>query len=286
MTEDFASQYGPWALVAGASDGVGATFARAVAERGVNVVLLARRQPLLDEVADGIRADFGVEARAVAVDLATPDAVANVLAAVVGLEVGTLMYNAGADPRYQPFLEAPLAAATAMVERNCTVPMQLCHHLAGPMVERGRGGIVIVSSGAALVGAANMVAYSASKAFDVVMAEALWCELHPAGVDVLGLVLGMTDTPALRDLLVARGVLGSVDDEITLANVATAEEVVHEALTNLDNGPTWFVSEELREGSKGLGSLARNDAVRIMAELGGLPSGNQGSTVRLSRSRC
>src|SRR4051812_31874568 len=163
----FASRYGPWALVAGASEGVGAAFARAVAERGVNVVLLARRQTVLDEVAAAISRDTGVETRAVAVDLAGRDAMASVMDATKGLELGLVMYNAGADPNYAPFLDHPVETALAMVHRNCVVPMELCHRVAGPMAARGRGGIVLVSSGAGLVGAPNMVAYAATKAFDM-----------------------------------------------------------------------------------------------------------------------
>jgi short-subunit dehydrogenase len=146
--------------------------------------------------------------------------------------------------------------------------MQLCHHLAAPMVERGRGGIVVVSSGAALVGARRMVAYAASKAFDMVMTEALWAELHDKGVDVLALVLGVTDTPALRRLLAERGNLASEDDGTPIPGAATPEEVVDDALANLDKGPTWFVGEMLREGSKALGSMSRNDAARMMLEVG------------------
>ena len=84
---DFAERYGPWALVAGASDGVGAAYARAMAERGLHVVLLARRQAVLDEVAASLRADTGVETRAVAIDLAAPDAMAQIARATDGLEI-------------------------------------------------------------------------------------------------------------------------------------------------------------------------------------------------------
>ena len=206
---DFSERYGRWALVVGASDGLGAAFARALAERGLDVVLVARRQALLDDVASEIRAETGVDARTVAVDLTTEDAVRAIAAATSGLDVGLVVYCAGADPNYEPFLSQPIENALAMVERNCVAPMRICHHFAAPMQARGRGGIVLVSSGAGLVGGRNMVAYGATKAFDMVMAEALWAELHDSGVDVLGLVLGVTDTPALRRLLLARG---QIDD--------------------------------------------------------------------------
>jgi short-subunit dehydrogenase len=265
----FADRYGPWALVAGASEGVGAAYARAMAERALNVVLLARRQDALDEVAAAIRAETGVETRAVAVDLAAPDATATVVGATSGLDIGMVMYCAGADPNYEPFLAKPVDVALGMVQRNCIVPMQLCHHFAGPMATRGRGGIVLVSSGAGLAGGANMVAYSASKAFDMVMAEALWAELHAKGVDVLGLVLSVTDTPALRRLLAKRGVIASADADSPIPGATTAGDTVAEALANLTNGPTWFVGESFRGSERQLRSMTRSDVVRAMLQAAG-----------------
>ncbi len=269
MTVDdvgFAVRYGPWALVAGASEGVGAAYARAMAERGLNVVLLARRHAVLDDVAAAIRADTGVEARTVAVDLTATDAMAQTVEATSGLDVGMVMYNAGADPHYEPFLANPVELALAMTQRNCVVPLQMCHHFGGAMVARGRGGIVLVSSGAGLVGAPNMVAYGATKAFDIVMAEGLWAELQGTGVDVLSLVLGATDTPAFRRMLVKRGVLANIDDETQLPGVATVDDVVAEAIANLANGPTWFAGEQVREGAQRLSALPRGDAVRMMLD--------------------
>ena len=267
--EAFQDQYGPWALVAGASDGVGAAMARAFAERGVNVVLLARRQAVLDEVARSISADTGVETRTVVVDLADDDAMARIVAATEHLEIGLVAYCAGADPNYQYFLANSVDTALSMVQRNCVVPVQVCHHFAGPMVERGRGGIVLVGSGAGLVGARNMVAYASSKAFDMVLGESLWAELHEDGVDVLSLVLGLTDTPALRRLLAQRGVLESEDDPSPIPGAVSAEDVAEEAVANLGNGPTYFVGDMLRDGAQQLGAIPRNDAVRLMIEMGG-----------------
>lgn len=258
----FVESYGPWAVVAGASEGVGATFTAAVAQEGVNVVLLSRRQGVLDEVAAVIRAESGVEARAVAVDLSAPSAMETVADATSDVDVGLLTYCAGADPNYQPFLANPVEVATAMVHRNCTVPVQMCHHFAGPMAARRRGGIIVLSSGAAFVGAPNMVIYGGSKAFDVVFTEALWAELHPQGVDVLSLVLGETDTPALRRIRVERGFAD--DPNAPLPGVATVDQVVEDALAHLAHGPSWIVGEQTRAGLQMLGGLPRNEAVGLM----------------------
>lgn len=263
---EFADRYGPWVIVAGASEGIGSAFAAEVARRGCNVVLLARRRAVLEEVADGIRSASGVEALPLAVDLAEADAAATVIAATADLEVGLLLYNAGADASYRRFLDAPVDAAMGMVQRNCMVPIQLCHQFGAAMVERGRGGIILVSSGAAFAGAPNMVAYGASKAFDMVFAEALWTELHGHGVDVLSLVLGETDTPALRRLRVQRGQVDDPDEP--LPDVTTVEEVVADAIERLPQGPSWMVGEQLREGAKLLtGGMSRNDLVGVMVQM-------------------
>jgi len=265
---EFSDRYGSWALIAGASEGVGLSFARALAAQQVNVVLLSRRQSVLTEAAADLEATWDIATRTVAIDLSEANAAQTIAERTADLEIGLFVYCAGADPNFGDFLDAPVEAAESMVVRNCLVPVQLCHHLAQPMLERGRGGIILVSSGAALVGARRMVAYSASKAFDLVMGEALWAELHDKGVDVLSLVLGVTDTPALRKLLAEKGNLASADDGTPIPGAATPEEVVVEAFENLATGPTWFVGELLREGSKALGGMGRNEAARVMLEAG------------------
>jgi uncharacterized protein len=260
----FATKYGPWALVAGASDGLGAAFAAGLAERGVNVVLLARRQAVLDQVAAQIESQTGAQTRTLAIDLAMPGAAAAIAEATRDLEIGFLVYCAGADPNFAPFLANSIETAEAMVHRNCMVPMQLCHHFAPAMAERGSGGIVIFSSGAALAGGPNMVAYGASKAFDMVFAEALWAELHDKGVDVLGLMLGKTNTPALRELEYSRGQISS-PDEIP-AGASSVDEVIAEAFENLTNGPTWMAGEMMRAGAQMIASLTRNQAVELFTQ--------------------
>ena len=184
---DFATKYGPWALVAGASDGVGEAFADALAARGLNVVLLARRQAVLDRVAADIGARHGVQTRTLAVDLAQSGAAAAVAEATADLTIGFLVYCAGADPDFAPFLSNSIDAAEAMVYRNCLAPMRLCHHFAPAMVERGSGGIVVFGSGAGFVGGPNMVAYGASKADQAHQVRLLAAELGEHGIRVNGI---------------------------------------------------------------------------------------------------
>jgi len=260
----FAERYGPWALVAGASEGLGAAFAAELAERGVNVVLLARRREALNQVAAQITSRTSIQSRALVVDLAEPGAASAITEATGDLEIGFLVYCAGADPNFRPFLVDPIDAAVAMVQRNCIALMELCHHFAPAMVQRGRGAIVIFGSGAGLAGGPNMVAYGASKAFDMVFAEALWAELHDTGVDVLGLILGKTDTPALRRLEYSRGQIGSPDD--VPPGAAAVDDVIAETFENLTNGPTLMVGKDMRAAAQMMASLTRNQIVEVMKQ--------------------
>jgi short-subunit dehydrogenase len=261
--DDFVERYGPWAVVAGASDGTGAAFARAVAARGVHVVLLSRRQAVLDELAADIEQTTGVSARASAVDLTHPDAFPRVVEVTGDLEVGLVMYNAGSDVINETFLSYDVEPALHMIHRNCVVPVQMCHHFGAAMQQRGRGGIVLVSSAAGLFGRSTMATYGATKAFDIVLAEALWAELHPSGVDVLVPILGATDTPALRAVLAKHGAIADPDDDISgVYDVVSSEAVAEGIIANLAHGPDWYAADGVRERSERLRAMPRNEAVR------------------------
>ncbi len=243
---EFAERYGPWALVAGASEGVGASAARSLGQRGINVVLVSRRQAALDDVAETVLSST----RTVQLDLSEPDAAHQLVRATADLEIGLLIYNAGADPNMARFLDKPLDVWQAMLTRNCTTVMGSAHHFGGLMAERGYGGLVLVTSGAAWAGGSRLAVYGASKAFDLILAESLWAELEPSGVHVLAMVLGQTDTPALRTLLGEREVDGLADPD----------DVVHDMLDNLANGPTW------PPDPSPLGSVPRRLAVELMTQ--------------------
>jgi short-subunit dehydrogenase len=132
------------------------------------------------------------------------------------------------------------------------------------MQERGRGGIVLVSSSGGTIGMRRMVVYGGTKAFDLVFGEALWSELHESGVDVLVPVLAATDTPSLRRLQVKRGVLQSEDDDSPLPDAVTPEFVVEGIIEHLPEGPSWYAGESAQRGAVGLQKMARNDAVRAI----------------------
>jgi len=243
---DFAEKYGPWAVVAGASEGVGSSVARLLGERGVNIVLVARRQAALDDVAATVHA----ETRTVALDLSGDNADQGLARATADLDVGLLIYNAGADPNASRFLDRPLSTWQELVRRNVNTVLGACHHFGLGMAKRGKGGIVLVTSGAAWVGGDYLAAYGASKAFDLVFGEALWAELRPLGVDVLSIVLGATDTPAFRQVLHGREFPGMADPE----------EVARQILDNLAEGPTYPP-----DGSP-FGGIPRRQAVEMISQ--------------------
>lgn len=236
---DFAERYGPWAVIAGASEGTGRAFAEQIAAEGVNCILIARRAGPLDELAAELRARHGVECVTAAVDLAKPEAADRIVEAVGGREVGLFVSNAGADPNGSRFLDKPVQAWIDLVQRNVMTTMRSCHHFAGPMRARRRGGLILVGSAAAYGGGSYLATYSASKAFDMCFAEGLWAELRPHGVHVLGLIMSTTDTPALRALLAEKGMP-------VPAQIATSEAVAAMGLRELPNGPVqnWGAMED------------------------------------------
>jgi short-subunit dehydrogenase len=191
---DFRERYGPYALVAGASVGLGEAFARGLAERGLSLILVARRQDALEGLAADLRARHAIDVRILAADLARADLREAIEGAVQGLTVGLLVYNA-AYSVIGPFIDHPLDEHLRVLDVNCRGPLVLSHLLGKVMAERGRGGIVLMTSMAGSQGGPWLASYAASKAFNLVLAEGLWDELHERGVDVVACRAGATRTP-------------------------------------------------------------------------------------------
>ena len=226
----FAERYGPWAIIAGASEGTGRAFARKIAAQGVRCILIARREAPLRALADEIRAESGVECVTATIDLAAPDAHARIVAAVGDREVGLYIGNAGSDPNGSRFLDRDIGAWTDLVNRNVMTTMQCCHHFGGLMRARQRGGLLLVGSGACYGGSSFLAVYAGSKAFEMCMAEGLWAELRPFGVDVLYFALSTTDTPAFHALLAEKGLSAP-------PNLASPDAVAQVGLARLPHGP-------------------------------------------------
>ena len=260
----FSDKYGPWAVVAGASVGIGAEFCRQIAAEGVNVVLVSRSVDKLDALAAELRGAHGVETRVAGVDLAAPGAEAELFAATEGVEIGLFVYNAGADTINDYFLNQEAEEWHAMLRRNCSVPLLASHHYAQPMVARKRGGIILVTSGAAWAGGGRLTTYGGTKAFDLIFAEGLWAELKRDDVDVLSLVVGATDTPSLRASLDKFGV--AVEDLAQHGGLADSADVARAGLEHLGDGPTWQMGVPDGAGPSLLAGLPRRQAVELITQ--------------------
>jgi short-subunit dehydrogenase len=186
-------RYGEWALVTGASSGIGVEFARALARDGVSCVLTARREDRLQSLARELEQAHGVATRVVAADLADPHGVDRVLSAVADLEVDVLVNNAGVGYAGRLDKQDP-GRLRALVQVNCIAPVLLTARLLPAMRARGRGAVIITGSIAGHQPLPRLAAYSASKGFDRLFGESLWGELRGTGVDVLVLEPGPTET--------------------------------------------------------------------------------------------
>jgi uncharacterized protein len=186
------TSYGPWALVAGASEGIGAAFATRIAAAGINVVLIARRAEPLDAFA----ATLAVDTRTVSADLATPAGLDAVFASTADLEIGLVIANAAWAP-IGPFLGTETDSLIRAIDLNCAATLRLARHYLPAMVERRRGGFVLMSSMAGAQGSPGITTYAATKAFGANLAEGLWAEMRPHGVDVIACAPGAVETPGL-----------------------------------------------------------------------------------------
>jgi short-subunit dehydrogenase len=229
----FKDEYGRWCIILGGSEGVGAAFAREIAAKGLNVFLVARKLEPLTDLAWEIRLkNQSIEVRTLSVDLATADAAGRIKSATAELEVGLMIYNAGAETSFGNLLDHDWEFLHGRLMRNFFVLTELVHHFGRKMRARKRGAIVLMGSFAGFFGSPGFALYAASKAFTHYLAEGIWYELKQDNVDLLCPVLGPTDTPAMMK---AWG---------PMAGPKTDPAYVAEgALTRLKEGPVWVVDD-------------------------------------------
>jgi short-subunit dehydrogenase len=226
MKMSFREKYGPYALVAGGSYGLGGAYAEALARRGLNLVLLARDKGKLEVLAKRLKETYSVDVICCEADLADFEKTKSLIA---GLDVciGLLVYNAAFAPigLFENLSEEHLSLAAAV---NVRTPLLLAKILSAPMIQRGRGGIVLMSSLAGTAGSPRLQTYAATKAFNAVLAEGLWNELKPRGVDVIACVAGAVLTPGYQQAEKSKPAPGTLP----------AREVAEQTLNALGKGPS------------------------------------------------
>jgi short-subunit dehydrogenase len=259
-TTQFKERYGPYALVAGGSDGLGYAFAQAIAGRGLNLVLVARQEERLKAAAARLKKIYKIDVMTIAADMADYEYVKKCIGAL-NISIGLLVYNAAFAPigLFENTSEDRLALAAAV---NVKAPLLLTKLLSEPMIRQKRGGIVLMSSLAGAQGSPNLAAYAATKSFNSVLAEGLWKELRPHGIDVIACCAGAILTPGYRQAEKTKPAPGTLE----------AGRVAELTLNALGRGPIVIPGIMNKIGRFVLTRvLSRKAAIKIMSKnTGGL----------------
>ena len=221
----FTEKYGPFALVAGGSYGLGGAYSEALAGRGLNLVIIARNRDKLEETAARLREKYGVEIKTLALDLADFEKTKSLVGAL-DVSIGLLVYNAAFAPIgvVESISEEDLSQS---VNVNVRTPLLLARMLSAPMIKNKRGGIILMSSLAGTQGCPRLATYTATKSFNATLAEGLWKEMQPHGVDVLGCSPGAILTPGYQQAEKSKPAPGTM----------TARDVAEETIKALGKGP-------------------------------------------------
>lgn len=237
--KSFSTRYGGWAIVTGASSGIGRSFGRQLARAGLNLVLVSRSEAALEEVAGELQREYGIQTRVIALDLIQPIARETLDLETRDLDVGLLVNNAAAEQR-GAFVRHSTDELHDVIELNVTAPTELARRFGSRFVARGRGGILFVSGSIAYQGVPHLANYAATKAHQVHLAEALYYELRPHGVDVLCLSPGLTRTP----------MVGRLEEAINFGRIGMfqlgPDQVAKTGLRNLGRRPSVIAGWQYR----------------------------------------
>ncbi len=253
-------RYGEWALVTGASAGIGEEFCRQLAAKGMNIVSVARREELLRQLGEQLTAEYGVQTREVAVDLIQIDASERIEQAVSGLEVGLLVNNAGFG-HFGRFHTESIQRDEEMIRLNCLAPVALTHKFLPKMVERQRGGVIFLASTSAYQATPYLSVYGATKAFNLHLGEGLWAEYRKKGIDVMALSPGYTNTEFQKTAEVTEGksgVLWTTPDKV----VATALKDFGKKPSVIHGGLNWFLAFAARFAPRRLNTVMAGNVIR------------------------
>jgi short-subunit dehydrogenase len=220
IINNFAKRYGPYAMVTGASEGIGASFAEELAKAGINVVLVARREDQLNKLARRLEAKYAVLCPVISVDLSKADEVEAMFRITDQIDIGLVVCNAGFGTAGN-FLDSDVGNELNMLSVNCNAVTRMAHHMGLKLKARGHGGLILLSSIVATQGAARSAHYAATKAYIQTLGEGLQQEWSKIGIDLLIVAPGPVTTGfALRS-------------NMQMGKAATPEVVAQESLKAL-----------------------------------------------------
>src|SRR6267154_1095597 len=217
-------RFGPWALITGASSGIGKEFARQVAASGINVILVARRERLLLDLGNSLSREFGVEQRVVGLDLAEDGFMGKLVLVTDDLDIGLVVSNAGTGNPGE-FLKLDRQLLQATLRLSTMAHLDITHHFGAKLAKRRRGGLLLVGAMGAEGGVPYMANDGAAKAYVHSLGEALHYEFKPLGVYVTVLAAGFTNTAVLEKF--------GLDPKTMPMKPMSVEQCVSEALSGL-----------------------------------------------------
>jgi hypothetical protein len=243
-------RFGPWALVTGASSGIGKEFARQIAASGINIVLVARREDLLKEVGLEFSKRYGVEHRVVVLDVSREDFIGQLASVTDDLDIGLVVSNAGTGNPGE-FLKQDRQSLQAALRLSTMAHLDITHHFGAKLTKRRRGGIMLAGAMGAENGVPCMANDGAAKAYVHSLGEALHYEFKPQGVYVTVLAAGFTNTAVLEKF--------GLDPKTMPMKPMSVEQCVSEALSGLRKNRSKIVPGRLNRILNALvpASLAR-----------------------------
>lgn len=256
---DLRQKYGNTAMVAGASEGIGAAYSSCLAEQGMDLVLIARRLSPLQHLANSLENKYNVNVTCITCDLSVTDALQQIEETLQGREIDVLIYNAALS-YLGPFLENSAENHLQAERVNMLTPLDLVHFYGGKMVNRRKGAIVLMTSLAGFQGSGFLSVYAATKAFIRILAESLWYEWKKSGVDIIACCAGATATPGFKKT-------NPEKSGFFAPRVLEPDEVANECLRMLGKRPSFIPGRANRVASFIMQKfLPRKIAVNIMGD--------------------
>jgi len=225
VLKDFNKRYGPWAIVAGASEGLGAAFAKTIAQQGIDLILIARREEKLQKLSADLREKYGIQIIIHSQDLGELHQLSDYISSL-DLEIGLLVYNAASAP-IGNFQDIALDQILKIADVNVKAPLLMIKLMSEKMILREKGGIILMSSLSGFQGSPKISTYAATKAFNTILAEGLWKEMKGNNIDILACCAGAVRTPGYQQAQNRKEAPGILD----------ASVVAGQALSSLGKGP-------------------------------------------------